>query len=385
MKKPVRSVARLFVCILAAGVALCVRARDEGRLSTATLHYCDHIPEGYDARPDYDFPLSLHVSLDDELDVVFKAEPAYSGDAITRGCIHIQKENRQGLPFAIDRRDEKLYLDANINFDLTDDANDGTCVNQSGILRFDQTFQLDIDGRSIPYAIRLICDDDYVQATITSGWLGEIDVNGARWDFLFTDNLDGVPDINDSILIQSSRGAPFYTAPGQSFFFKGANRLIRCAWLDDDESGRPTIQVSMESNPVKTGRLMIDGRSIKALAFTGSQEITLDNPGTSATLPIGQYRVSYVEVVSEDGESAWCSWRQGAEVTIKPDADATLKIGAPLTSRIAIDDQIAMLEFNFDLTGVGGEIYGPLSYEDLPGFLIRQNGETIDSGQFEYG
>lgn len=123
---------------------------------------------------------------------------------------------------------------------------------------------------------------------------------------------------------------------------------------------------------------------------TSWEKITLDNPGTCATLPAGQYR--WVDVWLQDKGSPtfraenYAIYYEGSyPIIIAPDKPAVLKIGGPLTSMLEVDHQGTNLQMNYRLAGVGGETYAASGHTLPPKYTIYKGDRLIATGSFEYG
>jgi hypothetical protein len=136
----------------------------------------------------------------------------------------------------------------------------------------------------------------------------------------------------------------------------------------------------------QVGELRIEGESIERLVLTdgtGSSR-KFDRPAAVVTLPEGEYRLQ--EVALEGGYQCRAyQVPEGGHVTVSRDRPATLKVGAPLSQRIRLQRQGAVLALNFEIVGGAGELYSPATSTDKPHVTVYSRDKQILSADFEYG
>ena len=72
-------------------------------------------------------------------------------------------------------------------------------------------------------------------------------------------------------------------------------------------------------------------------------------------------------------------------VTVAKDKPAVFKVGAPLKQAIRAQRQGRVLMLNYELLGVGGEIYTCPDRSKPPTFTVYRQDKEIASGKFEFG
>lgn len=72
-------------------------------------------------------------------------------------------------------------------------------------------------------------------------------------------------------------------------------------------------------------------------------------------------------------------------MTIPKDEPAVFRVGAPLKQIVKVQRQGRGLVLNYELVGVGGEIYAAGDRDKVPTFTVYRGEEEIASDQFEFG
>jgi hypothetical protein len=359
-------------------------------------------------RPD-GFSLARYLSVKGK-EVVFRKEPRFGGEDVVRSALELGPDRTGYLGFAWDVSAQKLYLDLNRNLDLTDDP-EGVLPNKSGYPVFQEfpNIPLNSSAGEVPVTHRVDLDlrrftgDIYCSLTIRSGWRGEIELAGERWQLGVVDDLDGRPSSFDRFILTPLEAAK-EVAPGvarrprkrrlelpllSSLCLNGHAYDVRLAFRFGLE-GTSVAATFSESRPA-LGKLEVTGQSIGRIVLQRSEPIVggavvIDSPKRSNPVPLGSYDKSRVEL--DRGETAgWFVAETGA-VTILPDAPRTFGHGAPLENHVTAKRQGGTLELSYELRGGGGETYqdkdGP-GGDSRPGFTIRHEGRQLARGHFEYG
>lgn len=135
------------------------------------------------------------------------------------------------------------------------------------------------------------------------------------------------------------------------------------------------------------GELRIEGTHIAKLFLHGGDDPhseQLNDPGGSASLPVGTYRLQRIEL--QGGYVCWAGELVGLDpIVIREDTPAALKVGGPLQQEIKAACRGHTLVLRHALLGIGGEKYRPAARDKPPRFTIFRDGKTVASGQFEYG
>lgn len=168
-----------------------------------------------------------------------------------------------------------------------------------------------------------------------------------------------------------------------------ANSIGACAFLGLSLLLAPTL-MSAEPAPPATDaaacRLNIVGESIETLTLTNQAGVAkqLNRPGSSVSLPAGQYRISQVELKG--------GYRCRAAGTGKNDLfrlvagkSHQLEVGAPLAPSVQVTRQGRLLKIDYQLLDAAGRSYTGPRATDPPGFTVLKDGREIGAGTFEYG
>jgi hypothetical protein len=128
------------------------------------------------------------------------------------------------------------------------------------------------------------------------------------------------------------------------------------------------------------GQLKIEGSSIEKLVLVGGQSKTFNNPDEIITLPAGKYRLEAIYLKG----GYQCNYINKS-IIIPEDKQTVLKIGAPLKQTIIVKRQGRELRLNYQLAGIGGEVYSDPNRTIKPSFTVYKGDKIITSGSFQYG
>ena len=338
-------------------------------------------------------------------EVVFKKEPDFGGRKIIRGTFPAAREEKDFLCFAWDISEKKLYLDLNRNLDLTDDPS-GVFLGQGKKER--QTFWnvrfksanpqnpvlYDVSVFFSPYrGVPLRC-----LAIVRSGWQGDIELYGRKWQLAVTDNLDGVIGAEDILTIR-----PYEEGQEDPVSFSAYDRLFRpqkiffggheydlSFELEPGDGGSSLVAIFTElRSPV--GRLKLGGKSFKRIILTegrerGSAAAIIDFPGSTALVPARTYSKQRVFL---DGKEiyAFLYADSQTEISVTKDKVVPLNLGPPLNHTVEISRRGTELLLDYQIVGLSGEKYVHLgrSSASRPEFAIYRGKNKITSGSFRYG
>ena len=130
----------------------------------------------------------------------FRKEPVFAGHNVFRGFFCLGTDTNLFVPFAWDEEQRKLYVDANRNLDLTDDAPGGYLAADKSLELFrgvrlefpspQGAFQVLVDahvfGRGIGPGWK-----PRVFLYVRSLWEGGVELNGKKWYLAVIEGLDG--------------------------------------------------------------------------------------------------------------------------------------------------------------------------------------------------
>jgi hypothetical protein len=150
------------------------------------------------------------------------------------------------------------------------------------------------------------------------------------------------------------------------------------------------------------GQLEIQGRGVEKLIllprgtprpFDASKQITLQRPGTSVSLPAGEYEVFRVELTGGlrcdspeyvvNAETG--AWSKTGGIVIEPGKPCSLTIGAPLQPRLWVNQFGRLLIFRYYLLDAAGRPYLCDKSHAPAQFAVSCGGRKLDAGSFDYG
>ncbi|MBI4865140.1 MAG: hypothetical protein HY815_33505 [Candidatus Riflebacteria bacterium] len=343
-------------------------------------------------------------------EVVFRKEPPFAGQDVVRRALETGPDRTGYVGFAWDVLGQKLYLDLNRNLDLTDDPK-GVLRNKSGSPVFQKFPSVPIESTKdeVPVTHRVDLElgrfttELYCTMTIRSGWRGEIELAGERWQLGIVDDLDRRSSRSDRLILTPPEAAK-QTSPEaarmhrkrrlelpllDSLHLNGYGYDVRLAFRSGPE-GSSVAATFTETRPA-LGRLEVTGQSIGRIVLQRTEPIRsgaviIDSPKRFSPVPLGFYDYSSVDL--EGGETTgWFVARTGP-ITILADAPRVFGHGAPLQNLVTVEREGSTLALSYKLQGVGGETYqleaGP-GEDSRPGLTIRHEGRQLVSDHFEYG
>ena len=349
--------------------------------------------------------LYKNVPLDGK-DIVFRKEPDYNGHEIVRGDLPIGHDKKDHLCFAWDSTERKLYLDVNRNLDLTDDPS-GVYYSYNKNKFFD--FFKGIRIVSYPghnpaqylLDIRLQRNNvkEFCNVMVCSGWQGAVKLYGRTWWIGIVDNLDGIIDSEDSIIVQPvakvGKKIPagfldFDRIPVPDNLFFGGHTYKLSFTIESGEAGGDVAVSFTETHP-HMGELTIDGSHIKRLylAQSSGENLTFamfDSPGKTVHIPAGTYDQQRIILAGEDSLGVFYAIRN-RDIIVSAEKPATVRLGAPLNNSVSVKRRGSDLLINYQLLGAEGEVYTQAmrNTDNPPQFAAFLGGRKIASGSFRYG
>jgi len=131
------------------------------------------------------------------------------------------------------------------------------------------------------------------------------------------------------------------------------------------------------------GEIKIQGKYIERLVLRrrdGHIE-RFDQPAEAIKLPVGEY---LLEAHLKGGYLCRFLSRD-RRVTVAQDKPVVLKFGAPLKQTVKAQRRGRILALNYELLGVGGEMYVSANRSKPPTFTVYKGDKEIASGKFEFG
>ena len=145
-----------------------------------------------------------------------------------------------------------------------------------------------------------------------------------------------------------------------------------CAAQDPDTKNPPTGVLKLEGTRLDY---------IELHAKDGHAE-RITRPEETVELPPGEYRLQEVRLKGgyTSRDMGLVDW-----VTVAVDKPATLKVGGPLVPAVRVQRRGRILRLDYELRGVGGEIYTGGDRTKPPTFAIYRGDKQLTSGKFEFG
>jgi len=132
--------------------------------------------------------------------------------------------------------------------------------------------------------------------------------------------------------------------------------------------------------------LKLQGKYIERLVLQRKDGRTerFDQPAETIKLQVGEYRLLETHLkggyICRSSRTPTGDW-----VTIAEDKSAVLKFGAPLKQTVKAQRQGSVLVLNYELIGIGGEIYTDSNRNKPPTFTVYKGDKEIASDKFEFG
>lgn len=225
---------------------------------------------------------------------------------------------------------------------------------------------------------------------VKSGWEGSCDLEGQRWDFQITDNLDGRIDSNDILFLThagSTPGGVWLTecpVPGTLFF---GGRTFHLDFAFKSAADQVVLEMTLSELHPPLAELNIETAGCQHLRLhSESLTAVLNAPAGRITLPVGTYRVENCipdarRSVQEGLTFAGCS----RQVSVQTGQAASLRIGQPLSNSVTISRDRNLLQLGYQLLGAGGERYECRNWANRTSFQIYKGPLRIAGGTFPFG
>jgi hypothetical protein len=231
---------------------------------------------------------------------------------------------------------------------------------------------------------------------ISSGYQGEIELDGRKWRLEIQDNLDG--EINRQDRFSITRAASSGEAGGGAAAYSGMPVPVDL-FLDGHEyqlsfafgtgPDVPTMTADFTETRPPLGELILEGQFIRRLVLEGAGLVILDSPTRSVLLPVDRYRVRSIYIQPAPGRPllAASDGIRIAELSVTAGAPCHLKVGGPVESTVTAAARGNMLRLDYALKGAGGEQYslGNTDRRNPPRFAIYQGNHQLASGVFSFG
>lgn len=326
-------------------------------------------------------------------EVSFKKEPAYAGGQVLRKAIQFGNRPADFIGVAYDVAGNALYVDHNLNLDLTDDGPAVTGGEAAGFMSYasfsDVAVTLDRDGMAMSYVLDLtFYGGFFFDVTVKSGWRGEGSLGGTSVTMGIADNLDGRIDASDVFTFDHQRLREARLDCGRVegiglpdwFWFEGQAYRIAPAFRVVDDA----MVVAVALTPITDDLMDIafDGQFVSRILLQDSRDqwAMLDWPDAAMSIPVGQYTLQQVDLLDS------FTGHPRPSPTIAAGGNTLLKAGGPLNQKVRVSRSGAYLDLQYSLVGADDDtLYRADAEQENPTFAVYKGDSRVGAGQFEYG
>lgn len=351
----------------------------------------------------------------------FLKEPGSLGKNPLRGRL-VFDNNNHSIPYLWDYKKRRLYLDLNLNQDLSDDSDGVFTPSSLHLSDYRQLFtnvHLAFPDPSGHH--RALVDITFYQSSprpyayleCRSFWDGRISLQGKDWQLGYIESdLSGSTASSGFLLLRpwAERDQPFSLNPSSTaldafaycpnIFFEAQAYQVSGQFFQKDKVSK--YRMIWQEQATEMGSLQLTGQFIHRLVLTRTaakpdheaMRVILHQPKPIVQVPTGYYREYQVHLKSShnaanptDIELLRLRNRKFASVDVNSTNTATLAVGGPLTNSVHIASEGRLLRFSYQLVGAGGGTYQLLTQDRAtpPTFTIYKNRKKIHSGRFEFG
>ena len=235
--------------------------------------------------------------------------------------------------------------------------------------------------------------------TVRSGWQGEIELHGKKWEMTVLDNMDGIIGAGDMLYLfpEGERYSEYtgfsfiYRIPMTERLFLDGHEYDLGFRFETDIGNTKALAVTFTEIDPQMGTLSIEGKSIKRLfmydyASKRRNTVILDSPGSAVSIPAGFYWSYRVVLEENDSPGAFYTDRS-QKVYVDTNKTISLKIGGPLNNEVTVSREGMYLSMRYRLVGIGKEEYHRQNENQkiTPTFSVYSGDRKIGYGLFRYG
>lgn len=329
--------------------------------------------------------------------VDFKNVPPFEGKNIIQGIIVVDEKGNTGIPYAWDRKFNKLYIDRNRNLDLTDDPDN----IYSGDKRYNTYTYKNLSLNITREDINIPCVCTLTLTTflrkweadlqMNSVWESEAELSGDAWLLTMSDGLDGIMgnSSHDRIMIIPKTGFPAEQTESTPFppnllFLQNKAYNIHCSFIKEGEE--TLLKTELGETEPECGEMRITGKYIELLVLSGDNQVILTSPSQTVSIPAGLYREQRLVLQSPDRERTF-PLNLKKNININRINPYEFRAGGPLKNSMDIKRSGNRLLMNYKLLDAGNN---PLENEWIdmdrtPSLIVYQNGKKVHTDKFRYG
>ena len=278
----------------------------------------------------------------------FDQEPSLSEHAtVYRGVLPVGPDDEDKMAFLCALHEGAMYFDLNRNGDLTDDPPQivGEFPEDGSSFGYPLSLPLARASASISYELSFIPSQSTVEFWVKSGWAGTALLGDAEYHIAVTDDLDGVFENRDRLLLVPAGTSPEPTKRQAAasemplpanLFVAGRLYALACRFSDDG------VTVDFTEMPCETGSLLLGSDTIDQLTlfYAASPEADvcipalLHHPPQLVSVPEGHYRCVDVDLYA-GSEAAVFGAFGPVDLVVDPRGEpAELPMGPPLCNRL---------------------------------------------------
>lgn len=308
----------------------------------------------------------------------FKGHTIYRADLTAPACTTIH--------LAWDLTSGTLLLDRNHNDDLTDDPadiyKDHKAVRPGAeIVRVSPDIPFDYSSCSLRANLKLtvpthkvpLNGEYHARASVRSGWSGEIDLYGTKWWIALAEDLDGLINQDDLMIlkpgnpsdenpisadnqdkIQIARTMVFGGHVYDKFLQPGSQKNVIKLILTEKKS-LPMGMVKIAGKNIHRLILKLENpdRDYNALYYKTVALFNSPVSGSIFSVPAETYETE-VELCSGSGPIFFSNEKS---VIVHKNALTIANLGGPLNPTVTVERGETILQFGYELMGIGGESY----------------------------
>jgi len=330
----------------------------------------------------------------------FLKEPPLGRKDVLRGLLLFGERPDQATGFIWDKRNGRLHLDLNRNYDLTDDPQGTFASYSSDDSQSFTNVHWTLPGGAGKQAVRLeLSFYAYRPLRVRGGicyfWQAKVSQDGADWQFGVVENefrrKSSTPPKYLLVRPWSERERPLRLTTGTpalcdfttNFFF--GTRAYALRWRYESGGTAGKYHVTFNEQSPRMGELKVSGEGLYRLILTSrGTTLLVDQPEGTHKLPVGNY--SLAEVWLRKGDLEAVATRAG-RVRLDEQRPAVLALGGPLTNSVSLGSRDGALAINYKLLGVNNVSYrlARPDYDHPPQFAVFQGTNRLASGNFRYG
>lgn len=233
----------------------------------------------------------------------------------------------------------------------------------------------------------------YAYMNVRSGFSGEFEVGGRKWQVDVADNMDGKIGGGDHfVLWPDGDGGGWLRSLGsfsiqENIFFGG--RLYKVEFEFKESEDKPVLQMRLAELQVPLGKVKIEGKFVKCLVVHNDTTlVVLDSPVGESAFPLGKFYYEHLVIEGENSEKFKVTNFHGNNgFSVNADEATMLKAGGALINSVSVQRNGSLLTLGYKLVDANGNEYGSLDgrRDNPPGFVVYKGDKQVGSGTFEYG